>query len=71
MAKYKAGQFISTPFGRMRVKKSHSGDFCHKCVLSIKDKNDKIIKWNCGCLYDKYHNTCCDLIGFSSYLEKV
>lgn len=69
--KFKPGQFVSTSIGRMRVKKTKDIDACHKCALSIKDKDNNIIFWNCGCLYDKYHNTCCDLIGFSGYLEKV
>lgn len=69
--KFKPGQFISTSIGRMRVKKTKDIDACHKCALSIKDKDNNIIFRNCDRFYDKYNTTCCNLIGFSCYLEKV
>ena len=70
--KFKPEQFVSTTIGRMRVKKNSSTDACHKCALSIKDKNGNIVKWYCNYFRNKYNfNTCCDLIGFSCHLEKV
>ena len=69
--KFKPGQFISTTIGRMRVKKSHDEIICSKCALSITDEDGRIIKCNCDYLYDKYDDSCCDLIGERGYLEKV
>ena len=60
--KYKPGQFIKTPFGRMRVKKAeHTA--CKKCA--IKHLED------CFRLTDMHNCLCCSLIGHNGYLEKV
>ena len=62
MPKYKPGQFIKTPFGRMRVRKAEYAS-CRKCA--IKHLEDCF-------LFTNMHNcSCCSLIGYYGYLEKI
>lgn len=62
---YKPGQFISTPFGRMRVKKIKvMYPACNRCAL----KKDVL---TCQRFAYMHHSTCSELIGDNGYLEKV
>lgn len=66
MPKYKPGQFIKTPFGRMRVKKSKSQwptDTCYKCTLRYYKK--------CAEFENMYEMRCIKIISKDCYLEKV
>lgn len=68
MAKYKPGQFIKTPFGRMRVRKENllpPSDvyICHKCALKDYKK--------CVVFENMYEMRCVRIIPNNCYLEKV
>lgn len=50
MAKYKAGQFVSTPIGRMKVRKSNRIDVCNVCeIKSICTENNDLFNF---CTYE-------------------
>ena len=60
--KFKPGQFISTPFGRMRIKKSKTFPPCDKCVMTCISDCKK---------FTKMHNlNCIGIIGLNGYLTK-
>lgn len=63
MAKYKPGQFIKTPFGKMRVKKASNDDPCSCCA--IKSFSD------CLAFSAMHESKCETLIGWHCYLEKI
>ena len=63
--KYRAGQFISTPFGRMRVRIATEYPPCNKCALSEKSA-EKCKK------FKRMHDLACvKIIGWYCYLEKI
>ena len=65
---YEPGQFIKTPFGRMRVKKDAEYLPCEKCALY---KPDMFDNKNCHKFGDMYNSSCAGLIGYYCYLEEV
>lgn len=64
---YKPGQFIKTPFGRMRVCKSENGwyptETCRKCALRDYKK--------CAEFENMYGIRCVKIITKDCYLKKV
>ena len=60
--KYKPGQFIKTPFGRMRVRKANFAPCKYCAIRDVKD---------CFKLTDMHNLVCSDLLGNYGYLEKV
>lgn len=58
MAKYKYGQFVKTPKGRMRVRKGTAIDCCDFCYFGR----------SCFCNLDSIY--CMQTIPIDAYLEK-
>ena len=63
MPKYKPGQFIKTPFGRMRVREIKSGyPSCGQCAIRT--------IFNCHEFEDMHRLSCDRIIGRGGYLTK-